>query len=392
MTTTPAPITVNINGVNTTGTTLANVRVTGGRDSLTSQPSASYATFSLIGATLSAPEYLNKTVTITYSAQTIFSGLITDSKIGTLKLRPTWQPVHTLTAVGKLRNLTQITVPPLDTSTDSYRVAKIITQALSTQWGAAQGTWLTQTNTWDYVEYFSIDTGAYTLASVTSSSNGYDLATSTATDAGGIITDTPTGQIAYQSEGYRNVTRFSTDAITIDCAQYVDLDSAGVETQLGDVINTVNLTYATGTVTAQDTTSANAYGYQTNDVKTILTDPVQAQNRADRLVTQYAQPRANMRTLTIPMNIASDALSSQLAGVKVSTPLILTNVPTLLGGQSSLWRGYVEGYAWDIQKNDTYLTLNISEYSLSTTSDRWRDKLVSQTWATTATSYYWYNS
>ena len=386
VTTTP---TVTIDGRNLTGATLSGIRVTNGRDSLNTQPQPSYASLQLIDTTLSAPELLGRDVIVNLGTQPIFTGVITDVRITTQTIRP-WSAAHTITAVGRLRDLNK-PIGPQPASTESERIYNVLSVALGKQWQRTTGTWSEQTQKWNALNNGSVTPGGYQIAATTETSTGTDLANSAANDGGGVICDTNNGQIVYQSAFTRNSTYWALNAVDIDASLNVELSSVSTSTQLGDVINDVSVSWTGGTQTATDANSANVYGVQSTEVKTNLTNEAQAAERAAQILARYAQPRQHLDRVEIPLNILDLADTSNLRSVYVGMPIQLVNLPTLLGGQSSSWRGYVEGYEWNLNHNDLWISLNISEYSLSTIAMRWSDVDVTQKFSMLDRSVTWNN-
>jgi hypothetical protein len=73
--------------------------------------------------------------------------------------------------------------------------------------------------------------------------------------------------------------------------------------------------------------------------------------------------------------------------MRVSEPVSITGLPTSIF--PGYFAGFVEGFTWTINRNELFLTLNVSEYALSQLEQNWLQVDPALTWADVSATLQW---
>lgn len=403
--------TVTINGVDYTGQTLENVRITRGRRDLFEEPRAGYVTARLVDLT-GAGFAINPLDRISISMEnstasdvTVFTGTISDTSIGLYddgQASGTPKGVLQLIATGPLARVNRRVVGFAGRAAedDGDRIAYLLEQALAGIWDRTGGTWdtvATATTTWDTfdigLDLTKIDQpGVYEIAALPVNDDGYKPLTEaylTALSARGTIWDTPDGYVAYADVDRR---RTSANVGYLELPNTV-LEAGILQTSStqADITNRITVVYEGGATTIQNDESIYQYGLLANQVTTNLSNVTDAALWANDFLDDRARPTNNLDQVAIRLDtIADDTLRDNLLAIDVNDPVVLENLPATLNLQRL--PAFVEGVTWDIDENAVRLTLNVSDAQLSLGAVQWDQVLNTLDWDSVSATLTWQNA
>jgi len=184
-------------------------------------------------------------------------------------------------------------------------------------------------------------------------------------------------------------------ATRINRSTSYDLDSSqviatnlGTTTSVTNIANSINLTYGAQSASNgdiyQDLTSSLYYGPYSATRPTELHHKTDANTQAQILLAARSTPKPRLSSVTI--NLANpaigDALKSDLIATRVGQRISL-EIPTLLG---ETYDGFIEGYSWNIGRNQQFLTLTLSSYDENKPYTMWYNVGATEIWSAYATS------
>jgi len=396
---------LNINGVEYTNLTLANLTIVSGRTDIYSQPRAGYATVEIINLNLT-PITIDVndglSIRVKNSAGTfvdIFGGNITDSIVevsstGTGGVNETIR----ITALGALAKLPKtLTDGVLSKDYDGNQIYTILSAALFNTWAEVPAalTWATYdaTTTWANAENSGlgeVDTpGDYELMARSSEATDmYSLVSALATSGLGYIYEDAQGRIGYADSTHRSQ-YLAANGYTILSAN--DALAAGIKTirRLGDLRNQVTIQWRSGDTTATDQPSIDQYGSQASIIATTLHNSADATSQANFYLGIRAWPQDVFDSITFSLgnseidNSDRDALLNVFMGLAVD----ITDLPAnMVNGR---FQGFVEGWTFRAGYNRLDLTLNVSPTAFSLQSMQWDDVSVAETWNTLSNTLNW---
>jgi hypothetical protein len=354
--------TVTIDAADYTGDTLEGVTITLGRKDTTQQPQPGYARMTVLDLDGSGVPFgpgAPLTVTIedtTTTSVTLFTGTVSDvqTEVRTTTPGGGFVVTHDVLAVGPMAVLNRRVAggSGFAQENDGDRIDAIITEADPTLAG-------------------TIDTpGLFTLADYTGgAANAYTLAATAAASGLGVIYETPTGLINYDDADHR------TDNALLN--GYLELPTTAILAQglsttnrLGDLVNTVTVSYDGGEVTVTNALSTGLYGELASSLTTVLADASDAADQGDRYVTLNGNPKPSISQVVLPLanTLIDDTLVDALLNVYVGQPIRVPDLPPALGNEFS---GFVEGWTWTLNQTTAFLDLAVSDFSLSTLAVRW---------------------
>lgn len=397
---------LNINGVDYTNLTLANLTVVSGRTDIYSQPRAGYASVEIINLDLTpitidvndGLEIKVKDSTGTYV--NIFGGSITDSSVevastGTGGINETIR----ITALGALAKLTKtLTEGVLSKDFDGNQIYTILSQALFATWAEVPAalTWATYdpATTWANAENSGLgeidQPGNYELAARSSSTTDmYSLVSALATSGLGYLFEDAQGRIGYADSTHRSSYLSTNGYVSVSANNAL---SRGIRTirRLGDLRNSVTITYKNGQQqSASDQNSIDQYGSQAENIATSLELTADAQAQANFYLGIRAYPQDVFESITFTLGNPEldDSDRDALLNVFMGLPLDITDLPAnMVNGR---FEGFVEGWAFRAGYNRLDLTLNVSPTAYSLQSMQWDDVSVAETWNTLLTTLTW---
>lgn len=399
MTWTPGTV-VNIGGVNYAGQTVEGVRVTMGRNEITATVRAGYASVELLDTTgAGIPVNILDSMYITIDDSlgnpvTVFTGNISDLDVELDANHINAVTRYTVTATGQLSRLARAVSEPTYPSQDEGTRIRAIFQSLVRSWDdMGEVTWnqIDPALTWNTFDYVigDIDPGIYTLAAYSGdTTSAYSFAALAAISGQGAIYETADGLINYANAQHRTTEVQNNGFLQLD-PDDVELSNIAVTSSAGDVVNETTVNYASGEATAKNSESMGLYGRRSNSVDTQLANMVDAQAWADRAVALYAYPRKNISSFTVPIHLdsISDTQRDALIGITFGQPVEIAGLPApLIGGP---FQGFVEGWTFRIRERAVEVSLNVSEYSLSVVSMRWKDINPAEAWNTINPATTW---
>jgi hypothetical protein len=402
---------VEINGVNYTNYTLANLSITSGRTNIYEQAQAGYVSMELINFDqASIPFQINDSIGISvYNSSNvlvpIFGGNVVDlgvtiSESGSIGFT---QRIA-ITALGALARLPKVlTNGVLSKDYDGTQIATILREVLFDTWaevpGALQWNTYDPATQWNNAEnsgFGEIDQpGNYELAARTSNrTDVYSLVSALATSGLGYIFEDSAGRIGYADSDHRSA--------YLAANGYVDLTAndalaRGISmiTRAGDVRNSLTVKYdatSSSEESASDPTSISLYGTLAQIVTTTLHNAADAEDQAEFYLTLRAYPRAAFNAVTWELTNPeiSDSDRNSLIGVFMGMPVNLANLPLNMNGGEFL--GFVEGWTFSANYNTLAVTLIMSPISFSLQAMRWNSVPVTEQWNTVSPTLDWINA
>jgi hypothetical protein len=398
---------IEIDGVQYSNVTLANLTIQSGRTDIYSQAIAGYLSIQILNLDQSAiVPTINSGITVyvedsTGTPKPIFGGSITDiivtvQSTGAIALTQTVGII----ALGALSRLPKVlTEGVLTQQFDGVQIYDVLDGILFGVWNQVAPTlsWLgyPATTTWAAAEnngLGEIDAGNYELTARSASvTDAYSLIAALATSGLGYIYENAAGQICYADSTHRSV--------YLQTNGYVDLSAndalaIGLETAVraGDVRNYITLTYNNGAqVTTSDATSIATYGALAQNISTSLKHSADATSQANFYLTLRAYPRANFNSISYQLGSPelSDSDRDSLINVFMGMPVNLTELPTNMG---TAFQGFVEGWAFQAGYNSLTISLYMTPIAYSLDAFRWNNVAASERWNTLNPTLDWLNA
>jgi hypothetical protein len=378
-----------INDVAYTGETINGVTLTNGRDTVDEQPRAGFASITLVTPDNTYPDIeidYRVVVQVDNSAGTpvtLWTGWVSDVETSLVSFGATGSLVQQrLTAVGTLSKLNRrlVGAAGYPQEFDGDRIADILFETAGTQWAnynPPSDTWADVSGlvTWQNVDILigAIDRpGDFELTAYAGDeTNGFTLAQQAATSGLGILYESPDGRISYDSFSARN------DNIALN--GYTDVESNAIlatglssVSRLSDLANQVEITYANNlTEIDDDPVSIALYGLFAARVNTTLVNQVDALQRVEYYLATRSFPRTSLNQITLALHLddVSNSMRDAMLPMEISKPLIIAGLPDAIVGGAFV--GFVEGFTWTINRNELFLTLNVSDYALSQLAMNW---------------------
>lgn len=402
---------VNIDGVNYTEYTLANLTITSGRTNIYEQAQAGYVSMELINFNQTAiPFQINNSIGISVrnSANVlipIFGGNITDLGVDIAEAGSVgFTQRISITALGALARLPKVlTDGVLSKAYDGTQIARVLREVLFATWaevpGATQWNTYDPTTTWSNAQnsgYGEIDTpGNYELAARSSNrTDVYSLVSALATSGLGYIYEDAQGRIGYADSDHRSAYLAANGYVELSANEAL-ANGISMITRAGDVRNSLTVKYdatSSSEESASDLESIALYGNLAQIVTTTLHNSVDAQDQADFYLTLRAYPRAAFSALTweLTNNEISDSDRDALIAVFMGMPVQVSNLPLNMNAGEFL--GFVEGWTFSAAYNTLSVTLVMSPISFSLQAMRWNSVPITEHWNTVNPSLTWENA
>ncbi len=399
---------IQINGVEYTSVTLANLVISSGRRDIYSQPAAGYCNVELIntdGSTIDIDINDGLTIEVKNSAGTfvpIFGGFITDVEVsirgaGSIGISQSIK----LIALGALARLPRIlTNGVLTADQDGDQIYTILNSVLAGTWNdvSASQTWAAYdpTATWANAESGGLGEidrpGNYELENRSSSrTDVYSLVSLLATSGLGYIFEDSSGRIGYADSTHR--------AQYLAANGYVDVSAndalaAGIKTttRSGDIRNGITIKYGNNSaseVSDSDADSIEQYGSAAQIITTTLKHTADATSQAQFYLTLRANPQAIFDSITFQIGNSeiSDSDRDALIGVFMGMPMQISDLPTNMN--LGVFQGFVEGWTISAGVKSMAINLILSPVSYSLQAMRWNDVGVAETWNTLSNTMTW---
>jgi hypothetical protein len=395
-------VTLTVNGVDYTGSTLENVRVVRGRESIDTAARAGYCLAELIDETGAGfPIEVTDTVTITIENSTgtvpLFTGTISDMSTRLYAVRTGTRAIWQLLANGPLAlaNRRQVFAAGTTIEKDGDLVRDALEAGLYQPWDEYQGsTWAAAGDvTWDTVDpgfdaSLIEQPGEYDIEALDAADEGYNalgLVSRIAGSVGGSLFETGDGNVGYLS-AYGRSEKASAGYTAIP-VEAIAVDSLQASKAASDLVNRLEVRYAGGAVEQQDINSISSFGVRTSVLDTLLADLSAAEDRADDLLFDLATPRYKLPTIQFQLHTLDTAHVDLMLGIDVEEPVAVPGLPATLGNLFS--RAFVEGVQYDLGAKRRVLTLFLSDHQLSLRSERWRDVDPTLAWQDVSATLEW---
>lgn len=373
--------TVTIGGTDYTGKALNGVSITYGRSNVWDQPRASYATIDIINL-LDVVETFNLNDEVVIKVQNssgidkiLFTGILSDvtneSAFSSSNVKVS---IHRISALGPFARMSRsITSGSWPKEYDDDRMDRIFTAA--------------------GVTVDLIDTpGIYEFTSITHKpEDTYTLAAYYANMALGYIYETNDGKVGFANESRRTLKAEADGYFVIPTGSII---TAGVTSSktFTDIANDIVLEYkANATVSGTNSTSISSYGIRGFDIITELEQMSQAQDQLDRYLALRSIPRTSLSQFSVQLEL--DALTNDqrntLIDIYMGLPIEVQSLPSAI--YNGTYKGFVEGYTFVINREQTGLTISSTEAAYSLVPERWQDVSASLEWEDVDPAIQWQN-
>jgi hypothetical protein len=379
---------VTINGVEYKDKAINGITLTNGRTTVDEQPRAGYASINLITSDNTYPNIaIDDRVEVRVDKSNgsdviLWTGWVSDIENSLASFGETgFLNQQSITAVGSLTKLNRRLVggSGYPQELDGDRIADILFESAGTQWvdyNPPTETWadVNPLLTWQSIDILigSIDPGDFELVPYTGGENsGLTLAQQAAASGVGVLYETNEGRIAYADFSSRNA--------DVGLNGYTELDAEAIlagnlssVSRLSDLANDVEVTYGTNQIERdQDPTSIALYGRFAAKVDTLLVNQLDALQRVEYYLETRSFPRRTVNQITLALHLdqVSNTMRDSVLPARISQPISISSLPASI--YSAGFVGFVEGYTWTINRNELFLTLNVSEYALSQLEMNW---------------------
>lgn len=396
-------VTVTIAGVDYTGDTIGNLKITRGRQDIETEPRAGYTVCELVDQTGNGFSFaVTDTITVDIETSTgprrMFTGTISDISTRLYAVRTGTRAIWNVLASGPLALANRRQVLAAGTSAvekDGTLVAEILEAGLTQTWEQYQGsTWAAAGNvTWatvdpGYDNALVEQPGDYDIQQLDPQTNGYNaygLAAQIAVSTGGQLFETGTGGVGYLSAYGRS--QLAAAGYTAIPTEQILTDRLGGNISAQTLVNRIELAYDGGTVIVSDADSISRFGLRTSFLRTLLAAQADVEDRADDMLFDLATPRFRLPQISFALHTLEPADIDLLLQVDTQTPVALDGLPATLGTLPT--RGFVEGLQIDTNGERRNVTYYISDAQLSLRSERWRDVTATIAWQDVSATLEW---
>jgi hypothetical protein len=398
---------VIINDVEYKGITVSGVSLTNGRTTVDEQPRAGFATISLVTADNSFPnieidyKVVVKVDDSSGNPVTLWTGWVSDieSSLGGFGSNGRLNNQR-ITAIGSLSKLNRRLVgfDGYPKEFDGDRIFDIIKEGAGVTWAEyqpASDTWADVNSLlqWQNVDILvgNIDKpGDFELIAYSSGEAGaLGLAQQAAASGLGVLYESNDGKINYADYSSR------TDEVAANGFSSIDTDAilaSGLSSisRLSDLANEVEVVYKNNqTEIDTEPTSIALYGLYAAKINTLLELKADAEQRVEYYLETRAFPRRTLSSINLALHLdqVSNTMRDSMLPMRVSKPISIAGLPTSIYPQT--FSGFVEGFTWTINRNELFLTLNISEYALSQLQMNWSQVPPTLEWQDVSATLEW---
>ena len=354
---------VYIGGVEYTGDTLADVKITFGRTDITQSIRPAVATFNILSDGAGLGIDINDDVIITFeksaTTETIFTGTISDFNI---KVLESDYLEYQFTSVSPMAILarTNVGASGYPAEKQGERISNIIRD------GSGTLTWAQTTITWAAATYPWND-GGLQIADI---DDGWDFGIYTASEINsmtaiqkaslfGFLFENPDGTISFKDF----FSRTGSSGYTVIDADETIRNTIKSELTTGQIINNATLNDFAGNQYSEiNTNSIIDYGQRTASFDTFMSNAFDINVVLDNFVGDYSVPRQFISGFTFPLSTMDTATRDALISVRGNQRWQINGLPTAFGGN---YKGIVEGWTWSINKGDAFISLYLSDWQLN---------------------------
>ena len=401
---------LTVAGVDYTDIAISDIQHQSGRTDIYQQPNPSYLQITFVALTgQTLPFDINDSLSLqvkdTSAAYVnLFGGDITDITVavGATGAKATVIE-YTILAMGSLVKLAkELFSDAISQDEDGNQIYDLLSSVLLGTWNdvPAASTWATYepTETWANAVNLGlgeIDTpGLYTMQSRGGGQDPdtiYNIASLIANSAFGYLYEENNGDIGYADADHRQNYLLTNGYVDLD-ANHALGQGLSTITRSGDIRNDIIINYGSNFSQEKTATSASSiaiYGYKAESVQSTIHSAVDAQEVADRYITQRAFPLPAFQSITFPITNPEIDNSDRdnLLGVFMGQPLNIQNLPAQISGGE--FEGYVEGWSWSTRFNELFLTINLSPVAYSQVAMRWNTVPIGEAWNTLSTTLTW---
>jgi hypothetical protein len=377
-----------INDVEYRADTINGVTLTAGRTTVDEQPRAGFASITLVTPDNTYPDIeidYRVVVQVDDSAGTpvtLWTGWVSDveTKLGAFGATG-FLNEQRITAVGTLSKLNRRLVggSGYPKEFDGDRVYDIIYETAGVTYATypPADTWadVDPLLTWQTVDLLIGDIdrpGDFELTDYAAAeASGLALAQAAAASGLGILYESPDGKISYDDYTSR------TDDVSLNGFTTIDGDAilaSGLSSisRLSDLGNDIEVTYKNNqNERDQDNTSIALYGLYSAKINTLLENGLDAEQRVQYYLDTRAFPRRTLSSINLALHLdqVSNTMRNAMLPMRISKPIRITALPDAI--YPGAFAGFVEGYTWTINRNELFLTLNVSEYGFSQLEMNW---------------------
>ena len=398
---------VTINGVEYRDKTINGVSLTNGRTTVDEQPRAGYATITLVTPDNTYPTIeIDQRVVVQVDNSagtpvTLWTGWVSDIETSLIGFGATGRlNQQRITAVGSLSKLNRRLVGfnGYPKENDGDRINDIIIEGAAITWAEYSPSNQRWQNVNALLQWQNVDLligdidqpGNFELVAYSGGeTNALSLAQAAALSGLGVLYESPDGKINYSDYSSRVNDVFTNGFTTIDTDTILANGLSSVS-RLADLANDVEVIYKNNQ-TEQDTnpTSIALYGTLAAKVNTLL----ELQNDAEQRVEYYLETRSfprtrlNQITLALHLDQVSNTMRNAMLPMRISKPISIAGLPTSI--YPDIFSGFVEGFTWTINRNELFLTLNVSEYALSQLAMNWSQVPPTLEWQDVSATLEW---
>lgn len=371
--------TVTVNGVTYTSKTLAGVTIDYGRNNVWEQPRAGYARVNILNTTdVNNGFEVNQSIVIKIKNSsgtlvTIFTGLVNDitAKIGN-RGSAGETTIQTLTAISTFAKMARTTIggSSYPAETDADRMNRIFTEAGVTA---------------------TVDTPAiYDFASRAADlGDAYTIAATYATQCDGYIYEKTDGTVGFANESHR-LNDMQTNGYYNIPENNILWNGVQSQRTSNDILNRLTLAYASGEVTSENAISQSLFGIAAGKIDTEINSNLQAQIISDRYIDLKSIPQTNLSAFTVQVdspNLTNTTID-KMVNMYMGFPLQVQNLPLPIMG--IIYKGFVEGWTWNIGRVQASITLRTTDSSFSIVPTRWQDVDPTTAWNAVGAAVQWY--
>jgi hypothetical protein len=399
---------LTVAGVDYTDIAISDIQHQSGRTDIYQQPNPSYLQITFVALTgQTLPFDINDSLSLqvkdTAAAYVnIFGGDITDITVSVGATGSNATVIqYTVLAMGSLVKLAkELYLGTISQDEDGDQIYALLSSVLLGTWNdvPAATTWsgYDATETWANALNLGlgeIDTpGLYTMENRAAEADTiYNIASLIANSAFGYLYEDNEGNIGYADADHRQNYLLTNGYVDLS-ANHALGQGLSTITRSGDIRNDVVINYGNNfgsQETATSATSIATYGYKAESIQSVLHDATDAQDVADRYISQRAFPLPAFQSITFPITNPEidDSDRDNLLGVFMGQPLNLQNLPAQISGGE--FEGYVEGWSWSTRFNELFLTINLSPVAYSQVAMRWNTTPITETWQTIDQTLTW---
>ena len=372
--------TVTVNGTPYVSSTVGSISINYGRNSVYDFQSAGYATITLVNT--SNTNYgidINQSVVVKLkdyagtSDITVFTGTVTTvSNAMSVSSGAIYISYITITAVGALSALvrTQVGTAIYPEQNESDRITAVIAGTSAT--------------------VDTIDTGNYTLlARAVNPIAAITIANGAALTATGSIYETASGRVGYANQARRN-TDVATNGYFNLLADYVNVNAIKSLMSLNDVINTVKINYAAGSVYSEASpSSVTTYGTIAGTLDTDISNITDASLLSGIYLGMRAFPKTSLSAIEVRLDDpgVDGTTINKMLNMYFGLPMQITSLPLAIS--ATTYQGFVEGWNLTFSGTTARITLRTSEKTYSFRSTQWSGVNPALIWSAVDATLTW---